>query len=125
MRLFVERACAVAAGFTLTEQNAFAIAHLCRRLEGIPLALELAAARVPALSIQELSDRVDDALRLLISGSRMASPRQRTLRATLAWSYRLLSQSEQQLFSRLSVFAGGFTLEAAETIGAGHGIRAR
>jgi predicted ATPase/DNA-binding CsgD family transcriptional regulator/transcriptional regulator with XRE-family HTH domain len=123
VRLFVERACAVAPGFTLSEQNAPAIAHLCRRLEGIPLALELAAARVPVLSVQQLADRVDDALRLLITGSRSAAPRQRTLRATVDWSYGLLSQSEKQLFARLSAFAGGFALEAAETVCAGYGIQ--
>jgi non-specific serine/threonine protein kinase len=85
VRLFIERACALAPGFTVTEHNARAIAQVCQRLEGIPLALELAAARVPVLSVERLAERVDDALRLLTTGSRVAPPRQQTLRATLDW----------------------------------------
>jgi non-specific serine/threonine protein kinase len=123
VRLFIERACALAPGFTITEHNAHAIAQVCQRLEGIPLALELAAARVPVLSVELIAERVDDALRLLVTGSRVAPPRQQTLRATLDWSHGLLSEAEQHLFARLSVFAGGFTLEAAETICAGYGIQ--
>ena len=118
-QLFLERANAALPGFELTEPNAQAIASLCRRLEGIPLALELAAAWVPVLSAEEIAERLDDALRLLVTGSRLAPPRQQTLRATLEWSYRLLSDPERDLFMRLSVFAGGWTLSDAEIVCAG------
>ena len=94
------------------------MARICERLDGIPLAIELAAARV-GLSVEQIAERLDDSLRLLSAGSRTASPRQRTLRGTLDWSYALLSEPERRLFCRLSVFAGGWTLEAAEAVGAG------
>ncbi|MCL6642469.1 MAG: tetratricopeptide repeat protein [Candidatus Bipolaricaulota bacterium] len=122
--LFVERAAAVRLGFTLTKENAPAVAQICRRLEGIPLALELAAARVKVLSVEQIAARLDDALRLLTAGRRTAPPRHQTLRAALDWSFQLLSEKEQALLRRLSVFAGGFDLEAAEAVCTGRGITA-
>jgi predicted ATPase/DNA-binding SARP family transcriptional activator len=116
VRLFVERAVAAEPRFRLTERNAPAVAQICVRLDGIPLALELGAARVAALSADQLAARLDQRFRLLTGGSRAALPRQQTLRATLSWSYGLLGEPEQYLFKRLSVFAGGWTLEAAETV---------
>jgi DNA-binding CsgD family transcriptional regulator/tetratricopeptide (TPR) repeat protein len=106
----------------VTPQNAGALAEVCRRLGGIPLAIELAAARMGALSVEQILGRLNDSLRLLTGGARTAVPRQRTLRATLDWSHELLSGDERVLFRRLSTFAGGWTLEAAETVGAGGGI---
>ncbi len=122
IRLFLERAKAVAATFELTERNAATVAQLCLRLEGIPLAIELAAARTKVLSIEQILERLEDSLRLLSGKDRTAPARQRTLRATLDWSYELLEEREQGLFGRLSVFAGGWTLEAAEAVGTGEGI---
>jgi non-specific serine/threonine protein kinase len=122
-RLFVTRATLAAPAFELTDRNAAAVARLCRRLDGIPLALELAAARIPMLSVAQLADFVDDAMRLLVAGSRVAPPRQQTLRATLEWSWKLLSEAEQVLFRRLSVFADGWTLEAAETVCGGDTVQ--
>mgnify|MGYP001282619079 CR=1 FL=1 len=119
VRLFLDRAGAVQAGFTLTAQNASAVADICRRLDGIPLALEMAAARLAALSVEHLAERLDQRFKLLTGGSRAALPRQQTLRATLDWSYDLLIEPEQRLFTRLSVFAGGWTLAAAEEVGGG------
>src|SRR5215217_2660055 len=124
VRLFVERARAVDAGFAPTERNATAVARLCRKLDGIPLALELAAARMRVLSVEQISEKLEDPLRLLTKGSRTAAPRHQTLRATLQWSYGLLNEAERALFGRLSVFVGGFTLEAAEVVGAGEGVEA-
>jgi predicted ATPase/DNA-binding SARP family transcriptional activator/DNA-binding CsgD family transcriptional regulator len=118
VRLFVQRARHRNPAFSLTSENAHAVARICSRLDGIPLAIELAAARV-GLSVEQIAARLDDSLRLLSAGSRTALPRQRTLRGTLDWSYALLSESEQRLFCLLSVFAGGWTLEAAEAVGAG------
>jgi non-specific serine/threonine protein kinase len=115
VRLFVDRASA-AAGFALTDQLAPAVARVCQRLDGIPLALELAAARVAALGVGELSYRLDDALRLLVDGSRTAPARHQTLQATIDWSYGLLEDSERVLLDRLSVFAGGFSADAVEAI---------
>ena len=117
VRLFVERASHRNPAFSLTSENAHAVARICERLDGIPLAVELAAARV-GLSVEQIAARLDDSLRLLTAGSRTASPRQRTLRGTLDWSHALLSEPERSLFRRLSVFAGGWTLEAAEVVGA-------
>jgi predicted ATPase/DNA-binding SARP family transcriptional activator/DNA-binding CsgD family transcriptional regulator len=117
VRLFVERDRHRNPAFSLTPENAHAVARICGRLDGIPLAIELAAARV-GLSVEQIAQRLDDSLRLLTAGSRTASPRQRTLRGTLDWSYALLSEPERRLFRRLSVFAGGWTLEAAEEVGA-------
>jgi predicted ATPase/DNA-binding CsgD family transcriptional regulator len=123
IRLFAERGALSQPGFTVTASNAQAIMDICQRLDGMPLAIEFAAARVAALPIGQIAARLDDRFRLLTAESRKALPRQQTLRATLDWSHDLLSPSEQTLFRRLSVFAGGFTLEAAETICAGVGER--
>ena len=122
-RLFVERAVTVKPNFKLTEQNAPAVAQVCYRLDGIPLAIELAAARTKVLSVEEISARLGDSFRLLAAGSRTAMPRQRTLHATMDWSHELLGQKERVVFRRLSVFAGGFTLEAAESICAGEELQ--
>jgi predicted ATPase/DNA-binding SARP family transcriptional activator len=116
VRLFVERATSVQPRFELTPANARIIAQVCRRLDGIPLALELAAARLQALSIDQLAARLDQCFRLLTGGSRVALARQQTLAATVGWSYDLLTLPEQTLFQRLAVFAGGFTIEAAEAV---------
>ena len=113
--LFVDRASA-AGGFAPTHQNAPAVARLCQRLDGIPLAIELAAARTGALSVEQIASRLDDRFRLLVSGSRTAPARQQTLQATINWSYDLLTASEKILLCRLSVFAGGWTIEAAEAV---------
>jgi predicted ATPase len=115
-RLFVERAAAVKPTFTLTEQNAPAVARVCYRLDGIPLAIELAAVRTKVLSVEEISDRLDGSFGLLASVGRMAIPRHRTLHATMDWSHELLPEQERILVRRLSVFAGGFTLKAVESV---------
>ncbi len=115
-QLFIERAVAVQPHFAVTQQNAPAIAQICRRLDGIPLALELAAARVKVLSVEQIAARLNDRFRLLTGGSRAALPRQQTLRASIDWSYSLLPEAEQTLFRRLAVFVGGWTLEAAESV---------
>ena len=117
--LFVERARDVVSAFELTEHNAPAVAKMCRMLDGIPLAIELAAARVRVLSVEQISSRLESTFTMLTGGSRMAMPRQRTLRAAIDWSYELLSEKERVLFRRLAVFAGGYTLEAAEAVCAG------
>ena len=124
VRLFVERASAAQARFRLDRDNAAAVAQICRRLDGIPLALELAAARTRAMSVQAIAARLDDRFRLLVSGDRTVLPRQRTLRALIDWSFELLSEPERVLFRRLAVFAGGCTLEAAEAVGAGDDLQA-
>src|SRR5439155_574828 len=108
--------------FALTASNAGAVADVCTRLDGIPLALELAAARVAALPVEKLAERLDNAFRLLTGGSRTAPSRQQTLKAALDWSYDLLADPERALLRRLAVFAGGWDLEAAEAVGAGDGI---
>jgi non-specific serine/threonine protein kinase len=118
VRLFVERGRHRNPALSLTPQNAPAVARICERLDGIPLAIELAAARV-GLSVEQIAQRLDDSLKLLTTGSRTASPRQRTLRGTLDWSCALLSKPERRLFCQLPMFAGGWTLEAAEAVGAG------
>ncbi len=109
-------------GFTLTAQNAPAIAQVCARLDGIPLAIELAAARAKLLMPDQIAARLDDRFRLLTSGSRTAMPRQQTLRAAIDWSFDLLSAEERALMRRLGVFVGGWTLESAEAIGTGDGV---
>ncbi len=114
--VFVDRASAVRPGFELTEDNAAAVSEICRRLDGIPLALELAAGRVKALSPEAIAARLDDRFRLLRGGSRTTLPRQQTLEALVDWSYELLGDAERLLFRRLSVFAGSFDLNAAEAI---------
>jgi predicted ATPase/class 3 adenylate cyclase len=116
VQLFVERARLQKPGFALTERDAPEIADLCARLDGIPLALELAAARMRSLSITEINKRLHDRFKLLIGGSRVALERQQTLRALVSWSYDLLQETEQTLLDRLSIFAGGFDLAAAEEI---------
>jgi predicted ATPase/DNA-binding SARP family transcriptional activator/DNA-binding CsgD family transcriptional regulator len=121
-RLFSERARQRDPSFALTPSNAQAVAEVCRKLEGIPLALELAAARVGTLPVEEMARRLEDSLGLLTAGSRTAVPRQRTLRGALDWSHDLLSEPERILFRRLSTFAGGWTLEAAETVGSGDDV---
>jgi predicted ATPase/DNA-binding SARP family transcriptional activator len=122
VRLFVERAKAVNAGFALTEGNAWAVARLCQKLDGIPLAIELAAARVRVLTAEQISEKLEDPLGLLTTGDRTAAARHQTLRATLEWSYGLMSETERALFRRLSVFVGGWDLEAAEAVGAGEPV---
>jgi non-specific serine/threonine protein kinase len=116
VRLFVDRAILSKSDFALTSNNAAALASACRRLDGIPLAIELAAARVRSLPIEEINNRLDQRFRLLTGGSRTALPRQQTLRAMIDWSYDLLNVQEKTLLHRLSVFAGGWTLEAAEAV---------
>ncbi len=116
VRLFVERASQALSTFRMTQDNSPAIAQICFRLDGIPLAIELAAARVKALAVDKITERLDDRFRLLTGGSRTALPRQQTLRALIDWSYDLLSERECVLLRRLSVFAGGWTLEAAEDV---------
>ena len=118
--LFAERALYGVTGFGLTPENTEDVAKICRHLEGIPLAIELAAAWVGTLTVEQISQRLKDSLRLLKS-SRRALPRQQTLRGAMDWSFELLSKPEKELFLKLSVFAGGWTLEAAEAVGAGDG----
>jgi non-specific serine/threonine protein kinase len=122
IRLFTERAALAQPDFTLTERKAPAIMQLCRQLDGMPLAIEFAAALVMALSVEQIAARLDDRFRLLTAGTRKALPRQQTLRAALDWSYDLLSETERALLRRLSVFAGGWTLEAVEAVCGGDGI---
>jgi predicted ATPase/class 3 adenylate cyclase len=116
VRLFVERAAASRPEFHLTEENGPAVAEICTRLDGMPLALELAAARIRSFSPQQIAEHLDRRFRLLTGGSRTALPRQQTLAAAIDWSYQLLEPAERELFERLSVFQGGFTLEAAEQV---------
>ena len=115
-QLFAERARHVKPGFTLDDETREAVAAICRRLDGIPLAIELATARLKVFSPAQIAERLDDRFRLLTGGSRTALPRQRTLQATMDWSYDLLSDAEKALLRRLAVFYGGFTFEAAEEV---------
>ena len=119
VRLFTERARQVETTFAVTDQNAGALASVCHRLDGIPLAIELAAARIRSLTLEDINARLDHRFRLLTGGSRTALPRQQTLRSLIDWSYDLLNESEKALLCRLSVFAGGFSLESAEQVCAG------
>ncbi|MGI8826159.1 MAG: ATP-binding protein [Chloroflexota bacterium] len=119
--LFLDRARARQPDFTLTNDNAPAVAAICRQLAGLPLGIELAAAQMGSLAPEQIATRLDDALRLLGGGSRVL-PRQETLRATLDWSYALLSEAERAVFRRLAVFAGGFDMDAAEGVCSGEGI---
>jgi predicted ATPase/DNA-binding SARP family transcriptional activator/DNA-binding CsgD family transcriptional regulator len=121
-RLFVERASDRRPDFALVPDNAGAVAEVCRRLDGIPLAIELAAARVGTLSVEQISQKLMDSLTLLTSGDRTAAPRHRTLRGALNWSYELLGDQEQVFFRRLSTFMGGWTLEAVEAVVSGDGV---
>ena len=122
VRLFVERGRGRDPAFTLSPENAPTVAKICRRLEGIPLAIELAAARVGTFSLEQIAGRLGESLELLTHGGRTAMPKHQTLRGTLDWSYDLLSELERVLFGRLSVFAGGWTLEASEAVGAGGSV---
>ncbi len=122
VRLFIDRVLLVAPHFDVTKENAPFIAQICHRLDGIPLAIELAAARVKILSVEQISRRLDDRFRLLTGGARTALPRQQTLRALIDWSYDLLSDNERLLLRRLAVFVGSWTLEAAEGVCTGEGI---
>lgn len=122
VRLFVQRASAATPDFALTEGNSAAVAAICRRLDGLPLALELAAARVRVLPVGELAARLDDRFRLLAGGPRNAPARQQTLRAVVDWSWELLGERERAVLRRLGVFVDGFTLDAAEVVGAGDGV---
>src|SRR6516162_1460132 len=118
--LFAERAAQVVPGFAVTEANVAAVAGICRRLEGLPLAIELAAARLPVLSAEQIDARLGDRLGLLTGGGRARPARQQTLRASIEWSYELCSPAERLLWARLSVFNGGCELDAAEGICADH-----
>ncbi len=120
--LFIERAQFHQPSFTLTDNNAASLAQVCHRLDGIPLAIEQAAARVRSLAVEQIAARLSDRFRLLTGGSRAALPRPQTLRALIDWSHDLLTASEKQLLCRLSVFMGGWTLEAAETVCVGDGV---
>lgn len=124
VRLFVERARAVEPGFSLVARLATAVVRICHQLDGIPLAIELAAARVKVLAVEQIAQRLSDRFRLLTGGSRTALPQHQTLRAAIDWSYGLLSEQERALFRRLAVFSGGWTLEAAEAICAGDDVEA-
>lgn len=119
VQLFVQRAGAVRSDFALTDENAVAVARICRQLDGIPLALELAAALVRVLSVEQIAERLNKRFALLASGSRTAPPRQQTLRGTIDWSYDLLTEAERRLLRQLSVFAGGWSLAAAEHVADG------
>jgi non-specific serine/threonine protein kinase len=116
VRLFVERASSVSTSFALTEHNAASVVQICSQLDGLPLAIELAAARVNVFTSQQIAQRLTDRFQLLSGGSRAAPPHHQTLRALIDWSYELLSPDERRLFERLAVFAGGWTIEAAEIV---------
>jgi predicted ATPase/DNA-binding CsgD family transcriptional regulator len=122
VRLFVDRARLRLPDFDLTSANGRVVAEVCTRLEGMPLAIELATARMGAVAVEEIAQRLEDSLKLLTAGPRTVEPRHRTMRATLEWSHGLLSEPERVLFRRLSVFAGGWTLEAAEAVCPGGAI---
>jgi predicted ATPase/class 3 adenylate cyclase len=124
VQLFIERAIAAAPGFQITDRNASAIAQICRRLDGVPLALELAAARVRALPVEQIAARLDDRFRLLTGSSRITVPRHQTLRQTIDWSHELLADDERAVFRRLAVFVGGCSLEAAEAVCTGAPVEA-
>jgi predicted ATPase len=124
VQLFLERARSVAPDFELSARNSAAVIQISRRLDGIPLAIELAAARLRALSVEQIAARLDDRFRLLTGGSRVAIPRHQTLRAAVDWSFELLTEEEATLLRRLSVFAGGAGLEAAEVVGSGGPVTA-
>jgi non-specific serine/threonine protein kinase len=116
VRLFIERAKAISHGFGLTEANSETISRICRKLDGVPLAIELAAARVNVLAVEQIAAKLDNQLRLLTLGRRDAPARHHTLRAAVDWSYELLSEPERRVFERLAVFSGGCSLEAAEAV---------
>jgi hypothetical protein len=120
--LFTDRTRAVEPDFEITAQNAGAVTQICRRLDGMPLAIELAASRVKSMAVQELSSGLDDRFHLLTGGTRTALPRQRTLEATITWSYDLLSEEERVVFDRLSVFSGGCTMDSARRVCSGGAV---
>jgi predicted ATPase len=122
VRLFTERAQAVVPTFSLTAENAVAIARLCHHLDGLPLAIELAASRVAVLPVTAIVDRLNDRFRLLVGGSRTALSRQQTLKATLDWSYNLLTDPQRRVLRALSTFVGGASLEAAEVVCSAPGV---
>ena len=122
IRLFLDRATMAQPGFTVTEESIKSVAQVCRRLDGIALAIELAATRVRLLQVDQIAKRLDDAFQLLAGGSRITFPRQQTMRATIDWSYNLLSDPERLLFRRLAVFSGGARLEALEEICSDNGL---
>lgn len=122
VELFAERAAAANSKFILDDHTLPAVAEICRRLDGMPLALELAAARTRMLTVEQVAERLSDAFRLLTGGSRTALPRQQTLLAAIDWSYQLLTEAEQSLFARLAVFRSGFALEAVEAVVSGDGV---
>ena len=120
IKLFVERTTAARDGFTLTDHDAPLVADICRRLGGVPLAIELAATRVAQLGMHDVAKRLDERFTLLMRGRRTALPRHRTLGATLDWSFQLLAPREQDLLCRLSIFRGIFTWEAARAVAGRH-----
>lgn len=122
VQLFIERARLVKPDFAVHNENAPALAQLCHRLDGIPLAIELGAARIRSMTVEDINSRLNNRFRLLTGGDRFALPRQQTLRALIDWSYDLLNQQEKLLLMRLAVFSGGWTLDAAEQVCAGDGI---
>ncbi len=122
--LFVDRASASDHGFSITPANASDVAEICRKLDGIPLAIELAASRMRVMSVKTIAEHLSEQFQLLVGGDRSAMPRQHTLRATLDWSYRLLTEAERSMFRRLSVFAGGFELDAAQVVGVSNDVNA-
>jgi predicted ATPase/DNA-binding SARP family transcriptional activator len=123
VKLFEQRAQLVRPSFRVTDENAAQVAAICQRLDGLPLAIELAAARMRILSAAELAERLDDIFSVLVGGARSAPPRHQALRATLDWSHEMLDPEERAVFRRLGVFSGGFTLEAAERVAAGPDIK--
>jgi predicted ATPase len=123
VKLFEQRAQLVRPSFRVTDQNAAAVLSICQRLDGLPLAIELAAARLRVLSSAQLADRLDDIFAVLVGGSRSAPRRHQALRATLDWSHDMLDRAERAVFRRLATFSGGFTLDAAERVAAGQDIR--
>ncbi len=125
VKLFTERAASVLPTFRITEENAMTIAQVCQRLDGIPLAIELAAARVKVLTVEQIASRLGDRFQLLTGGQKTALPRHQTLRATMDWSYSLLAEKERMLLQRLAIFAGGWTVEAAEGVCSGAGLEVR
>lgn len=122
VHLFEERAQLALSSFSLTMENASTVIQICRRLDGIPLAIELAAARVDILSVEQIAERLHESFDLLTGGSRTVLPRQQTIRGSMDWSWDLLSEEERALLRRLSIFSGGWTLDAAEAICSGNGI---
>ena len=116
VRLFIERAKSIVPDLVISQHNIQLIADICTRLDGIPLAIELAASRLNILTLEQILERLDQLLSFLTQGKRTAAPRQQTLKAAIEWSYQLLTQEEQKLLRKISVFVGSFTLEAVEEV---------